>query len=103
MRVSGIWLSGWTAALGAELLSSYLLKHAGPTDTVLWNYPTTWRYVGEHFLVWAVLALPIFSIGRAIISTTRRGGWKDVVMISCTVLGTEVMSSVWLWHIHDVD
>jgi hypothetical protein len=102
MRTSGIWLSGWIAALGAELLTSYLLKHAGPTDTVLWDYPTTWSYVGEHFLIWSLLALPIFSVGRAIVAkTSRPGGWKDIVMISCTVLATEMMSSLWLWHIHD--
>jgi hypothetical protein len=102
MRVSGIWLSGWIAALGAELLTTYLLKHAGPTDTALWDYPNTWSYVGDHFLVWSLLALPIFSVGRArVLKLSRPGGWKDIVVTSCAVFATEMMSSVWLYYIHD--
>ena len=96
---------GCVASIAAELWSSYWLLQSIPTDSVLTSYPTTWSYVGEHFLAWAATALPIFLICFWWTKRyrLRRSPWLElmtVLVISCI---SELISSAYLWFIATLD
>ena len=77
------------------------MLHEIPTDTVLRYYPTTWSYVGEHFLAWCVAAFPMVLVFFAARQRqgTRSNRWRDVLTVGVIALIAEVLSSAYLWWV----
>src|ERR1051326_5020902 len=76
------------------------MLHMIPSDTILDYYPTTWSYIGEHFLAWAVFAVPIFTLFFGThwrVSGVSR--LRDIITIAWISMITEVLSSAYLWFI----
>src|SRR5690349_18271167 len=96
----GTWLLGIVAAAGAELWSSYWMLHSIPSDTILDYYPTTWSYVGEHFLTWIIVAFPMFTLFCGTHwYVSGEGKLRDFMTIACISIVAEILSSAYLWFV----
>lgn len=94
-RLHGLW-----AAVIAELLSSYWMFISFPTDSNVDYYPTSWSYMGEHFLVWSLVASPLFAIlvrNQSRMRSTRIN-LRALSAVAVISLAAEVASSAYLWY-----